>query len=117
MRQSPDLAGVDRAIDVQHVLGRHPHGLGDDRALVGAVAGMAAAEVVGDAPADRVELDAAADAVAVRGRLGLLEGQHLRLQELQLQRHGQPVLGRRGRSRTKHSPATNISRATMACSP
>jgi hypothetical protein len=93
MRQPPDLAGVDRPVDVQHVLGRHAHRLRDHRALIGAVAGMAAAEVVGHAPADRVELDPAADAVAVRRRLGLLEGQHLGLQQLQLQRHQQPVLG------------------------
>ena len=78
---------------------------------------MAAAEVIGHAPADGVELDPAADAVAVGRRLGLLEGQHLGLQELQLQRHEQPVLGPARPQPTKHSPATNISRATMACRP
>ena len=62
-------------------------------AAVGAVAGMPAAEVVGEPPADRVELDAAADAPAAPELLHLLERQHLRLQELQLQRHQQPVLG------------------------
>jgi hypothetical protein len=79
--------------------------------------GMAAAEVVGHTPADRIELDPAADAVAVGRRLRLLEGQHLGLEKLQLQRDQQPVLRATGRSRTKHSPATNISRATMACRP
>ena len=54
---------------------------------------MPAAEVVGEPPADGVELDAAADAAAVPEVLRLLEGQHLRLQELQLQRHQQAVLG------------------------
>ena len=94
MRQPPDLAGVDRPVDVQHVRGRHAHRFRDHRAaLIGAVAGMAAAEVIGHAPADGVELDPAADAVAVRRRLRLLERQHLRLQELQLQRDRQPVLG------------------------
>ena len=53
---------------------------------------MAATEVIGDAPPDQVELDAAADAVAVGRCLGLLERQHLGLQQLQLQRHQQPVL-------------------------
>ena len=57
---------------------------------------MPAAEVVGEPPADRVELDAAADAPAVAEVLDLLEGQHLRLQELQLQRHQQSVLGAAG---------------------
>jgi hypothetical protein len=57
---------------------------------------MAAAEVVGEPPADRIELDAAADAPAVPELLGLLEGQHLGLQELQLQRHREAVLGAPG---------------------
>ena len=69
---------------------------GIDRAAVGAVAGMTAAEVVGEPPADRVELDTAADAPAAPEVLHLLERQHLGLQELQLQRHQQPVLGAAG---------------------
>jgi hypothetical protein len=64
----------------------------DHRPLIGAVAGVAAAEVVGDTPADRVELDPAADRVAVRHGPGLLEGQHLGLQQLELQRHDEAVL-------------------------
>jgi hypothetical protein len=80
VRQPPELAGVDRPVDVQHVLGRHPHRLRDHRPLIGAVAGVPPAEVVGDAAADRVELDPAADGIAVRRGFGLLEGQHLRLQ-------------------------------------
>ena len=96
MRQPPDLAGVDGSIDVQHLACGHPHRLGDHRAAVGAVAGMPAAEVVGEPTADRVELDAAADAAAAAKVFGLLEGQHLGLQELQLQRHQQSVLGAAG---------------------
>ena len=41
-----------------------------------AVAGMPAAEVVGEPAADRIELDAAADAAAVAEVLHLLERQH-----------------------------------------
>jgi hypothetical protein len=76
MRQSPDLARIDRPVDVQHVGRRHAHRLRDHRSLVGAVTRMPAAEVVGHPPPDPVELDPAADAVAVGRRLGLLEGQH-----------------------------------------
>ena len=91
MWQAPDLARIDGAVDVQHILGRNAHGVGGRDALIGAVAGMAATEVIGHPPPDQVELDAAADAVAVPGGLGLLEGQHLRLQQLQLQGHQQSV--------------------------
>jgi hypothetical protein len=92
MRQAPDLARVDGAVDVQHIRRRHAHRLRDDRPLVGAVARVAAAEVIGHAPPDRIELDPAADAVAIGRGLGLLEGQHLGLEKLQLQRHQQAVL-------------------------
>ena len=44
---------------------------GEHGALVGLVAGVPAQEPVGDAPADRVELDAAANGIAGRRRLGL----------------------------------------------
>jgi hypothetical protein len=47
--------------------------------LVAAVARMAAAEVMGNAPADGVELDPAADAVAVGHCLDLLERQRGRI--------------------------------------
>ena len=60
--------------------------------MIGAVARVAAAEVVGDPPPDGVELDPAANAPAALQRLSHLERQHLRLQELQLQRDGEPVL-------------------------
>ena len=41
--------------------------------------------MIGDAAPDRVELDPAANAVSIGGHFRLLEGQHLRLQELKLQ--------------------------------
>jgi len=96
MRQTPDLARVNRAVGVQHILRRHPRRLRKDRSLVHAVARMAAADMIRHASPDPVELDPAADAVAVGGCLGLLEGQHLGLQELQLQRHHQTVFGASG---------------------
>jgi len=78
---------------VQHILGRHAHGLGHRDTLIGAVAGMTAAKVIGHAPPDQVELDAATDAIAIGGSLDILERQHLGLQQLQLDRCQQPVLG------------------------
>jgi hypothetical protein len=45
---------------------------------------MATAEMVRQAPPDPIKLDPAAQVVAVRRRPGLLEGQHLRLEKLQL---------------------------------
>lgn len=77
MRQPSDLTRVDRAVDVQNIRGGHPCRLGHPPALIRAVAGVTAAEVIGDAATDAVELDAAADAVAVSRRLGLVERQHL----------------------------------------
>ena len=91
VRQAADLACVHGAVDVQHLRSRHAHRLGDRNTPIGAVARMRAAEVVGDPTADRVELDPAADPPAAFKLLGLLEGEHLRLEKLQLQRHGQPI--------------------------
>lgn len=92
MRQTPDLARVNRAVGVQHILRRHPHRLRKDRSLVRAVARMAAADMIRHASPDPVELDPAADAVAGGQRFRLLERQHLGLQEVQLQRDQQSVL-------------------------
>ena len=54
---------------------------------------MGAVEVVGDPPPDPVELDAKNDLVAVRQGLALAERQVLGGQHLQLQRHGEPIVG------------------------
>ena len=47
--------------------------------------------VVSNAAADRIELDATANAISVGRRLGLLKRQHFRLQQLQLDRHQQTI--------------------------
>jgi len=88
----PDLARINGAVDVQHLVGRHAYRFGHCHPLIGAVARMAAAKVIGHPPPNQVEFDPAADAIAVRIRLDLLERQHLRLQKLQLQRHQQSIL-------------------------
>jgi len=54
---------------------------------------MAAQKVVSDTPTDAVELDALTDAVAVVECMVVIQGQHLGRQHLQLQRHGQTILG------------------------
>ncbi len=92
MRQAADLARIERAVDVQHVGGRHPHRFGQNVAPVGAVARMTTPEVIGHTPPDPVELDAAADHVAVWRGLGLVKRQHLGLQQLALQGHAQTIL-------------------------
>ena len=79
MRQATDLTRINGAVDVQHIFGWHAHGFRYRDALIRAVARMTAAEMIGHPPPDQVKLDPAADAVAVRGGLGLLEGQHFRL--------------------------------------
>ena len=96
MRQAPDLARIDGAVDVQNVPGEDPDSIRHRDPLVGAVARVTAAEVIRHPPPDPVELDPAADAIAVGGCLGLLEGQHLGLQQLHLQRYQQTILGAAG---------------------
>ena len=76
MRQAADLACIDGAVDVQHILSGHAHRLRDHRSLIGAVARMATAEVIGHAPSDAVKFNPAADAIAVCRSFGLLERQH-----------------------------------------
>ena len=92
MRQPSDLARIDGAVDVQHLLSWHADGLGHGNTLVSAVAWMAAAEVISHAPSNQIKLNPAADAVAVRIGLRLFKRQHLGLKKLQLQRHKEPIL-------------------------
>lgn len=66
----------------------------DDIALVprfGTVTRMLTIKMIGHAPSDSVKLDAAANGVACRAKLRLRQRQHLGFQQLQLQRHRQPV--------------------------
>ena len=89
-RHPAQLAALDRVDDMDHFRG----GNADDLARqprIGAVAWMAAQEVIGDAAADPVEFDALTDDVAVRCRPGLFQRQHLGRQHLQLQGHAQPI--------------------------
>jgi hypothetical protein len=60
---------------MQHLLGRHPDQLAD--APLPDIAGMSAMEVVGGPAADRIELDAEDDLVAVRQGLAFCERQVL----------------------------------------
>jgi hypothetical protein len=85
---------------------------------IGQIARVAAQEVIGDAAADAVELDALPDQPrAGQGAVHVL-GQHFRGQHLQLQRHRQTIL-RPGavRMRMKTSPDRNTSRAARRCKP
>ena len=62
------------------------------KAWVGHVAGVPAQEVIGDAPADRIELDPLPDQVAAGRGLVPIERQHLGRQHLQLQRNAETIL-------------------------
>ena len=66
-RHAAQLPGVDRIDDVHDLGRRDAHDLAGN-AGIGDVARMPAQEVVGDPPADRVELDALADDVAARAQ-------------------------------------------------
>ena len=52
------------------------------------------------------------------GQIGVqIDRQVLGLQQLKLQRHDQPVLRARGRSRIRHSPPSSMARQASACRP
>ena len=90
-RDAAQLTGIDRIDDVHDLGGRDAHDLAG-KPGIGHVARVPAQEVVGDAPADRVELDALPDDVAAGRDLVAIERQHLRREHLQLQRHREAVL-------------------------
>ena len=73
-----------------HLLGRHPDQVGS--ALLADIARMGAVEVVGDASADPVELDAEDDLVAIRQGLAFAERQVFGGEHLQLERDREPVV-------------------------
>ena len=60
--------------------------------------------MVRDTPTNAVELDALADTVAVVECLVVVQGQHLGRQHLQLQRHGQAILGTTWPNAEEHLP-------------
>ena len=116
-RDAAQLPGIDRIDDVDDLGRRNAHRLADE-ARIGDVARMAAEEVIGDAPADAVELDALADDVAA--------GAAPRCGSAAASRTGiicscsgttRPSSGRRGRKRKNTSPAMNTSRAARRCWP
>ena len=80
---------LDRVADIHHI-SRAPAQVSPT--TLGHVTRMAALEVVGDPPADPVELDAADDP-APCGSGSIVQRQHFRGEHLQLQRHRQSVVG------------------------
>ena len=90
-RNAAQLTGIDRIDDVHDLEGRDADDLAG-KARIGHVARVPAQEVVGDAPADRIELDPLPDHVAAGHGLVPVERQHLRRQHLQLQRDREPIL-------------------------
>ena len=89
-RDAAQLTALHRVDHMDHLGGRHPRDLARE-ARLGAVARVAAQEVIGDAPPDPVELDALTDRIAIGRGAALFQRQHFRGQHLQLQRHAQPV--------------------------
>ena len=71
--------------------GGHPDNLSREP-RIGAVARMAAEEVIGHTAPDPIELDSLPDRVAVPGHARFMQRQHLRGQHLQLKWHRQPIL-------------------------
>ena len=89
---APDLAGTEWPEEVGDAVRRHPHQIVVARAH-DRIAGMGAGQVVGGAPAQPVELDAGAHQVAARQCRVEGERYVLGLQELDLKRHRETVLG------------------------
>ena len=85
------LAGIDRVDDMHDLEGRDADDFAG-KTRVGHVAGVPAQEVVGDAPADRIELDPLPDHIAAGHGLVAVERQHLGRQHLQLQRDAETIL-------------------------
>jgi len=84
-RLAADLARPERTVKVQDFAGRDAGAL-HAVPVHGRFARMAAQEVIGDPPADRVELDPRANDVAVRQALVVRQRQHLGFEKLKLQR-------------------------------
>jgi hypothetical protein len=89
-REAPQLAASQQLVDVQDLIGRDAH----EFATVGTglvLAGMLASHPVRDALADCVELDARLNRVSVASGRVELGRALLALDDLQLQRHREPV--------------------------
>jgi hypothetical protein len=75
------LAALDRVDHMDDLAGGHANNFAR-QTRIGAVARMAADEVIGDAPSDPIELDALADGIAIPRHAGFMQRQHFRGQHL-----------------------------------